>query len=671
MPRAALAPSLARELAARLASVRKFEIQKVFLPGSTGIQSLRVLDTLIVSYSINLVIVLDNIHLLDSADLVASVTAIPNARWVLLGQPWPGKTTIETRLRLQSEELDGWGIETISEVFSDYNCSANPSLLERVRRLTGGLPLFVQDAARLTESFYDRNVEKFCSSLESLTNAEVTGQQTILSEVYARLSAAAAAATSVLAIADIPISIDEAVAVISAGTDVSTEEAHSLIRDLVSWGVVQLIRDHRVILHDAFRATAHEGQRKVADAQLLTAKKCLADLLRRTISPAQTDRLRLFCRLLPEIDEVDTLIDLSSSLSEFFHEYGFAEEFKTILAEIVEENNLNPEDRFWAADTLVFWSLQSDDFTAIDSWIDIMESCLARVADNATEQFALLMKKMLIAARRCQALQVDRYYSQARTIQSKSPAKLRILEYNYAHCLFKLDDYETAEKLLYALIGEYYKILGIQISDVLFKKAIEIIPRLSPKSSIDDAKHLADTLDLTAQVLNAQDRPSSFCRIHACKFYAMADAISSAVRVGQDFVDESLSRNDLLSARDMFENMLLPLIRERKMLSRWVDVHSQYAVVLAYDGDVQQARTLMDSLEPMIGEDNQLQAQFARQREIIEAIHDGRVVLQSSQKHQSTDDLEKSSVSRLPRKVGRNERCPCGSGKKYKRCCSK
>jgi hypothetical protein len=35
----------------------------------------------------------------------------------------------------------------------------------------------------------------------------------------------------------------------------------------------------------------------------------------------------------------------------------------------------------------------------------------------------------------------------------------------------------------------------------------------------------------------------------------------------------------------------------------------------------------------------------------------------------STDGVTRSSMEVLPRKIGRNERCYCGSGKKFKRCC--
>ena len=378
----------------------------------------------------------------------------------------------------------------------------------------------------------------------------------------------------------------------------------------------------------------------------------------------------MLSRLLPEIGETKALIDLSSSLSEYFHEYGFAEEFRAILADTVKSESLGPEERFWAADTLVFWSLQAHDLNGIDRWLDVMETCLPLIDDNATEQFALLMKKMLVAAARGRPIQVGQYYSQAKSTPGLTPEKLRILNYNYANCLFQLEDFEGAETHLFNLIEEYYGVLGIEIDDVLFKKAIDVVSKLSADSSVDDAKHLADTLDLTAQVLNAQGKSSHLCRIHACKFYAIADAISSAVRVGQDFVDESLSRNDIVSAREMFETMLLPLIRERKMLGRWVDVHSQYAVVLAYDGEVQQAQKLMKSLEPMIGDDKSLQEQFARQSEIIEGVAMSNTAFGSAEEDEAGQFLDAPSIQGRG-KIGRNDRCPCGSGLKYKKCCGK
>ena len=52
---------------------------------------------------------------------------------------------------------------------------------------------------------------------------------------------------------------------------------------------------------------------------------------------------------------------------------------------------------------------------------------------------------------------------------------------------------------------------------------------------------------------DAQGLDSGFARIHAFKFYAMVDAIDSALTVGQDLVDEFLRRGDPDGARDVLD----------------------------------------------------------------------------------------------------------------------
>ena len=39
-----------------------------------------------------------------------------------------------------------------------------------------------------------------------------------------------------------------------------------------------------------------------------------------------------------------------------------------------------------------------------------------------------------------------------------------------------------------------------------------------------------------------------------------------------------------------------------------------------------------------------------------------------SQAHSDTQEKEKPQPVRAEKKVGRNDKCPCGSGKKYKQC---
>ena len=39
-----------------------------------------------------------------------------------------------------------------------------------------------------------------------------------------------------------------------------------------------------------------------------------------------------------------------------------------------------------------------------------------------------------------------------------------------------------------------------------------------------------------------------------------------------------------------------------------------------------------------------------------------------SNEDQSEEENKKSTINKVEKKVGRNEKCPCGSGKKFKHC---
>ncbi|WP_058486645.1 SEC-C metal-binding domain-containing protein [Defluviitalea phaphyphila] len=46
-------------------------------------------------------------------------------------------------------------------------------------------------------------------------------------------------------------------------------------------------------------------------------------------------------------------------------------------------------------------------------------------------------------------------------------------------------------------------------------------------------------------------------------------------------------------------------------------------------------------------------------------------ILTKEQRKQIRNDINKSKTVVKPKKIGRNEPCPCGSGLKYKKCCGK
>jgi hypothetical protein len=73
--------------------------------------------------------------------------------------------------------------------------------------------------------------------------------------------------------------------------------------------------------------------------------------------------------------------------------------------------------------------------------------------------------------------------------------------------------------------------------------------------------------------------------IHALKFYDLARAPDSLFRVGQDLVDQFISKRDFDGALNMMETIVLPQLRQWKLADHMITVRSQYAVVLPIAND--------------------------------------------------------------------------------------
>ena len=134
----------------------------------------------------------------------------------------------------------------------------------------------------------------------------------------------------------------------------------------------------------------------------------------------------------------------------------------------------------------------------------------------------------------------------------------------------------------------------------------------------DDLKHLANSLDLQARAVKAAGEHPGLAHIHALKFYSMAHALNSFIRVGQDLVDDFVGRHDYIGARDVIERNLMPTILQLKLAGRVIPIRSQYAVVLAYCGAVKEAEAEMARLAPYeSGLDPRGREEIQRQRALI------------------------------------------------------
>ena len=140
------------------------------------------------------------------------------------------------------------------------------------------------------------------------------------------------------------------------------------------------------------------------------------------------------------------------------------------------------------------------------------------------------------------------------------------------------------------------------------------------------------------------------------KFYVLARAFDSLIRVGQDLVDEFVGRGDFIGAREVIETNLLPIVLKLMMVARIIPVRSQYAVVLAYCGEFDAADAEMARLAPYeSGLDKKGQWELRNQRKGIAEMR--------------VKGAPKQRVPLMSKaKIGRNAPCPCGSGKKFKKC---
>ena len=77
------------------------------------------------------------------------------------------------------------------------------------------------------------------------------------------------------------------------------------------------------------------------------------------------------------------------------------------------------------------------------------------------------------------------------------------------------------------------------------------------------------------------------------------------------------------------------------------------------------ARVHIPTKEEQIEMENRLRQRLAEEAK-MKYVHEST----SSQQGDMTDSNKQTYV-RSARKVGRNEPCPCGSGKKFKHCCGK
>jgi hypothetical protein len=654
-PGPAIALSLARELAGRFFG-KGGGLGKMLLPGATGTEMLRAITLRLQSEKLDATVVIDNAHRVPAENLRALVQQTPHFHFILLSQPGPVVQELQAALAFTPEPLHGWTTDTIAAEAAANRCRASFEACQQLLDLTAGLPLFVQNAVQIAAAECDGDLARFCGELEARTHNVTTAQEIILARVFNSLKRRSRDAVSVLSLSDIPLEREEATKFLEKAIGLDDRAVAEILRELRPVGVTEIFGGGRLKIRDAMRVLGRAHLDALGTDALRTVRLALKDvLLASIVRDKDLAKLALYLRILAALGDVKLLVEFATD--EIFHEMGVIEPILEMLEKASVSHAVDPAQRFSALDGLVFADFKKGDATHAAERLELMGRLVAEHNLGDEERLTLAMKKMNFAAGRGNIDDVLAEVAQVAALVPDNPVHQRIFKYNAAHALYDLGGYEACASEMQDLIAEYYDVLGLTLSDVMMENPDKIFPLLKKgKDHVDDLKHLADCLDLQAHAANKLGRHSGLARIHAMKFYSMANALDSFVRVGQDLVDEFVGRSDYIGARDVFERNLLPTVIGQKMVSRIVPVRSQYAVVLAYCGAHDAAAAEMASLAPYeAGLDAKGQEELRNQRGLVAWL---RIEAPPPQWVFPT----------APRKMGRNERCYCGSGKKYKRC---
>ena len=638
------------------------------LPGASGLDALAALSRFSHDSGRHILVVCDNAHLVGLETLQRVVQHAPAFRWSLVAQPWPDVPAVETYFGISSEQLGGFSLEAIAEVFSSHGCPVDVATADLIHDISAGLPLFVKDAARLTERYYGGDPNRFAREVTAGTHSTSTGQEAILLQVIHRLSPSARTAAALLSIPEVHLEHQECLQFLADSTGDRPDSAAAHVRELTAWGVVQHYYTGSIALHDAFGLSAAVLKHELSTAVLDSGRRSLARILRASFGRGKFDRLMMFFRLAPLIGESDTLVDISNSLSEHIQERGKADELLRILEDASSSDDVEPINRFWAYDTVTFWRMRDctlDEATRRLHHLETLHS--AAPAPTTTSRQSLLLKQMLLAGRQGDASLVYTHYRALARMPGSSSEVGRVQRYDYALALYHCQRYPQARIVLQTVSDEYFRKLHLTPRD-LFGTSI---PRLAgmlgdQKEEYEELKRFADTLDLQARVLLALDLAPVLLKMWAHKLYVLAHAPTSAVTVGLDVVDDILALlNDAPAARNFLENALLPAVEAFGLLGHLLDVRATYAVVLAYCGEIAEARAIMTKLAAF-QPSSVVRAQLDKQRLLVESIARG--------------DTRLTPGERLPlpgpalppaRRPHRNALCVCGSDLKFKRCCGR
>ncbi|MFF5393329.1 hypothetical protein ACFY5H_34350 [Streptomyces sp. NPDC013012] len=589
LPSETVPGALARELAARHLSPNA---EAVRLPSGPGLDVLRAVHLRLADERIAVAVVLDNVHQLPTADIRALVEALPTARLIMLGHPWPELALLEAQLAITAESLRGWSADTVVAAFASEGCTLNYATAQRILALTGGLPLYVLNAAFLTRTTYARDGSAFSDALQELTHIVPTAQEIILDKVFEHLNATASTLAGLLAIAEVPLTRTELQQLTTAaGLDRPTANARAL-RELASHGLTQTFTDGHIKLHDAARTRAAACADDLTEEVTGRIFHALAELLD---GEGDLARLSRWMRLLARIGRTDILVDIATT--DYFHESGYPTEIREVLNGLAQDPSQDAGTRFDALDALLYWAYMDGDWDAYAHHLRSMETVFNTGKREMRDAAVVAAKQFLLHGHLKDVPALTAAFTTALAALPAPSQRERILRYNYAAALYQADHRQAAIDEAMLLASAYASLLHLTPEILFDGSTAQLSAALSPvEDCYEDVKRMADCLALVIRHDRDQGE-ASFLSLPTMDLYLLAGAWRSAVEIGQDAADYFLERGDITAALTLIEQQLLPIASEHNLSEMILRVRSQRAVILAFAGDIAAARAEIDAVK--------------------------------------------------------------------------
>ncbi len=619
------AAALSRELAPRVFDGDRESLATVLLPGASGIDSLRTLGRLVELKGLTALVIVDNTQDVAADEVVAVVRAAPALRFLFLAQPAASTSTVAARLSVRPIELRGWPLPAIAAECSSQGVPINARTAERLRALTGGLPLYVRGAASITASEYGGDAAAFCTACEENEHVGSVPQRAILADAFGAGTELDRQISAVLSLATVPLTHEESLRLVSDTLRVTRAVAANRLSALIELGIVSQLQAGQVQLHDAFRMLAINAREELEPGTLRDSAQRLRAILIDSIREVpDAKRALLTYRLLPQTGHVEELVDLSTD--EFFIELGLEHEFRGLLEAFAADQAQSADDRFWAYDGLAFASLIRSDCAAAEQYLLEMEALAEFVQAEVEARARIATKRIAIAGHRRDLGQATRLYQ---AVDAGGAARL-VVDYTFALALHDCGNDELALPVAQGVCDRYLTRLGLTFAWLVGKSRRAVVERLGTNATDSKMlKHLADSLYLVGVINHSLGGGGALHWFNAFKLYQVAHAPTSLVKVGQEIVDELIGLlGDALEARCFMEEVLLPVVNEYNLLGHLIPINAQYAVILAYCGDSSGASAIFADIDKFRASlPPQAQQELENQARLIEAIRAGDVLL--------------------------------------------